>query len=92
MTKNLEFHGRTKHINIRHHFIRECVQDGHIAPKWILGQKNIANMLTKPLHRPTFTTLKNKLGLQDISKSSVSNEGKNLIRSLEPGGVLKGLT
>lgn len=64
ITKNPEFHGRTKHINIRHHFIRECVEQDQIRPLWISGKENVADILTKALHKPTFDTLFQKLGLR----------------------------
>ncbi|KAM3416558.1 hypothetical protein BST61_g8148 [Cercospora zeina] len=54
LTKNPEFHGRTKHINIRHHFIRECVERGEIKPEWISGKENPADLFTKVLPGPTF--------------------------------------
>ena len=51
------------------------------------GENGSADILTKPLHRPTFTRLKGELGIYDISGPS---EGENVNWSLEPGGVLKG--
>lgn len=35
LAKNLVFHGRRKHIDIRYHFIRECVKRGEIIIKHI---------------------------------------------------------
>ena len=31
LTKNAEFYKRTKHINIRHYYIRECIKNGQIV-------------------------------------------------------------
>lgn len=53
ITKNPEFHGRTKHIDIRHHFIRECVEEMKIIPQWTSGKENPADMLTKALPKQT---------------------------------------
>jgi hypothetical protein len=69
LTKNPEFHGRTKHINIRHHFIRECVEAGQIIPKWVSGQDNIADILTKPLAKPAFSRLIKEIGLTSADSS-----------------------
>nr|GEX34248.1 hypothetical protein [Tanacetum cinerariifolium] len=44
---NPVFHDRTKHINIRYHYIRELVSEGTLSLKKILGVKNPADMLTK---------------------------------------------
>ena len=62
LTKNPEFHGRTKHINIRHHFIRECVENGDIIPEWISGKTNPADLFTKPLSKPLFRENIERLG------------------------------
>ncbi|GKF07870.1 hypothetical protein Tco_0042094, partial [Tanacetum coccineum] len=43
---NPVFHGRTKHIKIRYHSIRELVSEGTLSLKKILGSKNPADMLT----------------------------------------------
>lgn len=69
LTKNPEFHGRTKHIDIRHHFIRECVRNGHVTPKWISGQENIADLLTKALHRPKFRLFRGTMGVERADSS-----------------------
>lgn len=62
LTKNPEFHGRTKHINIRHHYIRELVERGDIKPIWISGKENPADLFTKALARPLFQQHCGKLG------------------------------
>ncbi|XMA17431.1 hypothetical protein WAI453_010222 [Rhynchosporium graminicola] len=65
ITKNPEFHRRTKHIDIRYHYIRECVESGQIIPQWISGKENIADILTKPLARPQFSKLVKEMGLTE---------------------------
>jgi hypothetical protein len=35
LMKNPVFHGRSKHIDIKFHYIRECVERGQITVKWI---------------------------------------------------------
>ncbi|GJX61085.1 hypothetical protein Tco_0293985 [Tanacetum coccineum] len=47
LAKNPVFHGRTKHIKIRYHYIRELVSEATLSLKKILGAKNPADMLTK---------------------------------------------
>ena len=41
-------HARTKHIDIRYHFVREGVQNGAIILKYVATGKMIADILTKP--------------------------------------------
>ncbi|GJU52467.1 retrovirus-related pol polyprotein from transposon TNT 1-94 [Tanacetum coccineum] len=57
LNKNPVQHSRTKHIEIRHHFLRDNVQKGHISIKKVLSVDNIAEILTKPLKRESFNYL-----------------------------------
>lgn len=54
LTKNPEFHARTKHIELRHHFLREQVLQGTIQMKRIDTKDNLADVFTKALPRATF--------------------------------------
>jgi len=47
LAKNPVFHSRTKHIQLKYHYIRELVKDGTISLEKIQGTKNPADMLTK---------------------------------------------
>nr|GEV38411.1 copia protein [Tanacetum cinerariifolium] len=49
LSKNPVQHSRTKHIKIRHHFLRDNVQKGHILIEKVSSVDNIAEVLTKPL-------------------------------------------
>ncbi|GJT87160.1 retrovirus-related pol polyprotein from transposon TNT 1-94 [Tanacetum coccineum] len=61
LSKNPVQHSRTKHIKIRHHFLRGNVQKGHISIEKVPSVDNIADILTKPLKRESFNYL--RLGL-----------------------------
>ncbi|GJR30384.1 copia protein [Tanacetum coccineum] len=61
LSKNLVQHSRTKHIEIRHHFLRDNVQKGNIFIEKVSSKDNIADILTKPLKRKPFNYL--RLGL-----------------------------
>lgn len=63
LTQNPEGHHRTKHIDARHHFIRDAVQSGDITMKWISGKENPADMFTKPLPRPALDKIKKDLNI-----------------------------
>ena len=77
LTKNPEFHGRTKHINIRHHFIRECVERREIVPEWISGKVNPADLFTKPLPKTLFLENVSRLG-GGLPVSSTSDEASKV--------------
>jgi hypothetical protein len=54
---------RSKHIDIRYHFIREHVSDGTFATTWIPTEDMTADILTKPLPYPAFSKHRLSLGL-----------------------------
>jgi hypothetical protein len=49
LAKNSAFHSKTKHIDLRYHFIRSLIEDGVLKLVKIVGSKNPADMLTKPV-------------------------------------------
>ncbi|GJV02493.1 hypothetical protein Tco_1336062 [Tanacetum coccineum] len=65
LSKNPVQHSRTKHIEIRQHFVRDNVQKGHISIKKVSSVDNIANILTKPLKRESFNYLRLGLGMME---------------------------
>ena len=52
-SRDPQSHSRMKHIDIRHHFIRHCVNNNLIDLRHVPGTQNISDLLTKPLHRLT---------------------------------------
>ena len=52
---------RTKHIDIRHYFIREKVQQGEVAIKMVLSGENLVDVLTKPLVKEVFERIRELL-------------------------------
>ena len=66
MAKDPKFHSRTKHIDIRYHFIREVVADEKVRLEYIPGEDNPADILTKPLTQSKFEQFTRELGLQTI--------------------------
>jgi hypothetical protein len=52
---------RTKHIDTRHHFIKQHVRDGLIDLQWIPTTDQLADILTKTVDRTTHITLTNRL-------------------------------
>jgi hypothetical protein len=61
ISKNDSDHDRTKHINIKHYYIKELINEGHIDLKWISTHHQLADIFTKGLAAPTFTTLRAQL-------------------------------
>ena len=63
LSKNPVFHDRSKHIDIRYHFIRECIEEGRVCVASIGTSDQLADILTKALARERFCELQVKLGL-----------------------------
>ncbi|GJR57926.1 putative ribonuclease H-like domain-containing protein [Tanacetum coccineum] len=51
------YHSKTKHIEIRHHFIRDCYEKKLISVEKIHTDLNVADLLTKPFDGPRFNYL-----------------------------------
>ena len=58
-------HSRTKHIEIRHHFIRDHVARGDIELAYVPTKDQLADIFTKPLDEARFTYLRNELNIVD---------------------------
>ena len=63
ISKNPVQHSRTKHIDIRHHFIRELVEEKTINLEHVVSEKQLADIFTKGLDKNRFETLRAAIGL-----------------------------
>lgn len=66
LSKNPVFHERSKHIDTRYHYIRECVADGVLEVQHVSTEDQLADMLTKPLARIRFAEMRRQLGVVSI--------------------------
>jgi hypothetical protein len=66
LSKNPVLHDRSKHIDIKFHFIRECVENGKIYVDHVNTEEQLADILTKSLGRARFAELCNKIGIVKI--------------------------
>ena len=82
LTKNPVFHGRSKHIHRRFHFIRECVEDGLVDVEHVAGNKQKADILTKPLGRIKFKEMRDLIGVQEVKNDNYKLKGKYVDLSL----------
>ncbi|GJS50699.1 hypothetical protein Tco_0624061 [Tanacetum coccineum] len=76
LSKNPVQHSRTKHIEIRHHFLRDNVQKGNISIEKVASEDNIADIFTKPLKCEVFNYLRLGLGMMKPIMDSDSPPSK----------------
>ncbi|WP_208092525.1 Ty1/Copia family ribonuclease HI, partial [Escherichia coli] len=62
IANNPVLHSRTKHIDIRYHFIRDHVMNGDVELYFIPTDSQIADIFTKPLDEKRFNFLISELG------------------------------
>ena len=58
---NPEHFSRMKHVQRRHFFIRELVEEGRIVVPYVASADNVADMFTKPLPYPAFRQLRDRI-------------------------------
>jgi len=66
LTKNPIQHSKPKHIEIRHHFIRDHIQKGDIEIMFVKTENQLTDLFTKPLARDRFNKLRTELGVLDM--------------------------
>ena len=63
LANNSSITSRSKHIDIRHHFIRAHINDGTFCTNWVSTSDMPADIFTKPLAYPLFVKHRTSLGL-----------------------------
>lgn len=71
LSHNPIYHGRTKHIEVRHHFIHEKLQFNVINLEYVSTTYQLADILTKPLGRTSFEKIRKQLSLVEIEVEKV---------------------
>lgn len=67
MTKNPQFHGRAKHIDMKYHYVREQVKSNEIQLKYCQSGDMIADIMTKGIGRVQFDKLRTMIGLKNLT-------------------------
>ena len=70
--KNPVSHARTKHIDVRYHYIREALNKGIINVQYCPTHEMLADILTKPLSKNRFEILRTNMGLTKVKLLSTT--------------------
>ena len=65
LAKNPVNHERSKHIDVRFHFIREHVKEGSVELRHVASRNQAADIFTKPLSKEVFDRGKKMIGMLD---------------------------
>ena len=71
LAKNPVLHDRSKHIDVKFHFLRDCVDGGQIVIEFVETGRQLADVLTKPLGRLRLTELKEMIGMEGVQGLAV---------------------
>ena len=63
LSKNSMYHARTKHIDVRYHWIREKLEDGSMQVKKVPISENPSDILTRVVPRDKFELCKELVGM-----------------------------
>ncbi|GJS34767.1 hypothetical protein Tco_0533149 [Tanacetum coccineum] len=64
-------HSRSKHIDVRYHFIKEKVENGIVELYIVRTEYQLADIFTKPLPRERFNFLIERLGIRSMSPETL---------------------
>ena len=77
LAKNPVLHDQSKHIDVKFHFLTDCVDGGQIVIEFVETGRQLADVLTKPLSRLRFTELKEMIDME--GGSTVSSKTRRRI-------------
>jgi hypothetical protein len=63
VAKNPIFHKKIRHVEKRHHFLRDHVEKGDIEMRYIDTERQLADIFTKPLDSSRFANLQGEIGV-----------------------------
>ena len=81
LAKNPEHHSRSKHIDVRYHYVRRVVADGVVLLEHVASANQAADQLTKPLSKPQHDRCLGAMGIRSAHASADSPLHLHTLRS-----------
>ena len=69
LAKNPVFHDRSKHIDTRFYYLRDCIINKEVEVKYVKTQNQVAYIFTKPLKYDVFAKMRDMLGVMKNDNS-----------------------
>lgn len=66
LMKDPVFHGKSKHIETKYYFIRDCIDKGKIQVEFVSSNLQRADIMTKALPRMKFSEMRCLLGVENL--------------------------
>jgi hypothetical protein len=66
LAKNPVLHDRSKHIDVKFHFLRDCVDGGQLVIEFVETGRQLADILTKSLGKLRFQELRKMIGMVEV--------------------------
>ena len=76
VSKNPVHHYRTKHIDIRYHFVRQCVEDQKIEIEFVRSEDQLADTFTKALGKMKFLEMHHRIGIRSTPMEGLEHGGE----------------
>jgi len=74
LAENPVFHNRSKHIDVRYHFVREALESDELSIAYTPSEEMAADLLTKRLPKPKRVKCMTLLGLRDLCTNSPTHQ------------------
>lgn len=65
---NSEFHKRSKHIDVKYHFVRDLIENKSIEVSYVKSEDQLADIFTKGLPKVSFYAMREKLNILESIK------------------------
>ena len=75
LSKNPVHHSRTKHIDTRYHFVRQCVEDKKIEIDFVRSEDQLADIFTKALGKAKFLDMRDRIGIRSSPMEELEHGG-----------------
>lgn len=67
LSKNAVMHGKSKHIRVRYHFLRELANEGVVKLVYCSTEEQLADIMTKPLKMASFQRIREAFGIKIVN-------------------------